>query len=495
MLRITRATLVDLGRTSVSTVLESLVVLLEDLARPYSDIAALPSHVLLSQAYVMALAADCCSANWALVVADGRAGSDTQIEVTTDAWAHMAASFPSPLDKSLVRRLFDVLTGLFDPVPEDFILPAHLLLDQAATQDIAAYSFGSVPGQSHPSSRSSDLPASRLGELEAHVKLLVGFITTSSWPSTLEYFKDVIRRLRSSVPASASASEVTGTAQDGDKPALVVLRLLAFFWVDGPKLSLIIQELCSSYLHLRRPYQNAVAAALPLLIIRWIERLPSEFVQIHQLHKRLDGGADTLFDMAQTIVDAGRRRAHLYPLQTTLLFLLPDVFEVASHLRDAKSSSVAKKVSFFDGLRKALRNGSDQATWCLVSLLRAARHFNVDDDSAFMSYALDVQDEVRDAVFRWTASNNEAMHFGQDMTTAAFVSLAHLSFDEAADALFDKSISASAPYTLRIAVVETCRYFARQSDSVKFNRLFDKALPFMQAQLAVRTLDDRPTCL
>jgi neurofibromin 1 len=162
----------------------------------------------------------------------------------------------------------------------------------------------------------------------------------------------------------------------------------------------VIQELCGSFLHLRKAFQTTVAIVLPLLITRWLERNPGEFIDLHSLHKRLDGGAETLFDMTNTMFDGGRRKALLFPFQTSLLFLLPDVFEVASNMRDVKSSSISKKVSFLEMLRKSLRNRNETAIYCLTSLLRVARHFPLDSDAALLSFALDVQEEVREAVFR-----------------------------------------------------------------------------------------------
>jgi neurofibromin 1 len=220
--------------------------------------------------------------------------------------------------------------------------------------------------------------------------------------------------------------------------------------------------------------------------MRWLDRFPREFVQLHQLHKRLDGGADTLFDMAQAATENGRRKGFFYPLQTSLLFLLPDVFEVASNLREAKSSSMVKKVSFLDGLRKALRNRNEQAGYCLVSLLRAARHFDVETDSALVSYALDVQDEVRDAVFRRLTSPVDSALFEQDMMTAAFVSLTHLNLDTSVSGFVESCIAPNAPNSFKLAAVQGCSYFAQQPYALRYHELFDTAVPFMRTQLEVR---------
>ncbi|CAM1509244.1 Fc.00g029830.m01.CDS01 [Cosmosporella sp. VM-42] len=453
ILHITRVTLVELGNTSISTVLESLLALLEDLARPYNDISAHPSHVLLSELYILSLAADCCSTHWQSLAQDG----DLEL-----------APVPPPLDEVLVSRLFDILKHLLEPIPDNYILSAQTLLDQVSTRNIAIpRSDGASSLDASDDAAGDELLESHLAEMDGHVKTVIEYVTASSWSVAFDYFRNAVYNIRTTaVPQPGSGA--SGSFQDAEKAALVVLRLLSFFWVDGPKLGLVIQEICSSFLHFRKPYQNTIAVVTPLLITRWIDRFPREFVQLHLLHKRLDGGADTLFDMTQTAADNGRRKALLYALQTTLLFLLPDVFEVASNMREAKSSNMIKKVSFLDGLRKALRNRNEQAGYCLVSLLRAARHFDAESDSALVSYALDVQDEVRDAVFRRVPTSIEAPLFEQDMMTAAFT-----------------CISAGTPSSFKMAVVQGCSYFAQQPYALRYHELFDAAVPFMRSQLEV----------
>lgn len=474
----TRATLVDLSRSAFGVILESLLCLLEDLARPYSGVATHPAHVLKSELYTVALLADCCSSNWS---------SLTSLSAN-EAVDRTDSRSPLPLDDDLVNRLFDALKQLLEPIPDHYVLPAQALLEQISERNVcvpradnASASLQRVDGQP----AEADCLVECLGELDAHVKTVVEYITASSWSSSFTYVRNVVYSIRTTSFADAS-SELSSSSQAAEKLALVIMRLLSFFWVDGPRLGLIIQEICSSYLHFRKPCQNTVAVVVPLLITRWIDRCPDQFLRLHLLQKRLDGGADTLFDMIQTGIDHGKRKGILYPLQITLLLLLPDVFEVASNMREAKSNSLVKKVSFLDGLRKALRNGNERAGYCLVTLLRAARHFDIESDSALVSYAMDVQDEVRDAIFTQSPPVSSAPYFHQDIITGAFVSLAHLNLDGCVDTLIKTCIAPSAPGRFKIAVVQACSYFARQTHPVKYKDLLDAAVPFMQSQLEVR---------
>ncbi|KAJ3498532.1 hypothetical protein NLG97_g1046 [Lecanicillium saksenae] len=461
----TQATLIKLSKTTVGVVIDSLLDLLEDLSRPFARITAHPSHILQSELYILSLVSACCSANWSARKKEGLP--------------------PEKLSEKLVTRLFDVFKSVLEPIPDDYVLPAQTLLDQTSVANITIPrpGRGSTAGTTLGFTDGLESLDSQLVEIDRHVKVIVEYMTVSSWAVTFNYLRNVIHTVRSAV--GESHAETAKNTHQNERGALIVLRLLSFCWIDGSKLGLLIQELCSSYLHFRGPYQNTVAVAMPLLITRWIDRYPDEFVMLHRLHKRLDGGADTLFDMTQTATETGRRRVYLYPLQTTLLFLMPDVFEVASNLREAKGHSVIKKVSFLDSLRKALRNGNEQAGYCLVSLLRVARHFDVESDSALVSYAMDVQDEVRDAIFRPSASMTALPVWDQSMITAALVSLSYLNLEGCVDNLYGDCVSSSAPDGFKLAMIQACCYFAQLPEPEKYEELFDKSTPLMRVQLEI----------
>jgi len=158
---------------------------------------------------------------------------------------------------------------------------------------------------------------------------------------------------------------------------------------------------------------------------------------------------------------------------------------VASNMRDAKSSSMIKKVSFLEGLRKALRNRNPSAAYCLTSLLRVARHFRLDSDAALLSYALDVQDEVREAVFRKFASGIDSAVFDDNLMTAAFVSLAYLNFETCHQNLAPLCLSANAPQDFKVAYISACCYFARQKNVGTYQPLFAKASTLIRSHLKV----------
>ncbi|KAK4165082.1 putative inhibitory regulator protein IRA1/2, partial [Cladorrhinum sp. PSN259] len=530
---ITRSTLVKISATSIAGVVAALVSLLEDLARPHGKASTVggggvithPPHILLSELYILELIADCCHANWyktttSLLTTSSSASDNNKYGPLSPA-ERASFSPPAPVPEGLISRMFECIKLIFEPIPEGYLLPAKTILDDSSARRIA------IPPPEEPvrtplSAPSNEPPeTSRLLQIhapaiETHIKMIVEYVTVSSWQKSFELFRSVMYAARSSAAPQGSAQVPNAAAVEDERSALVMLRLVSFFWADSQKLSQVIGEFCSGFLHFRKSFQNAVAVITPLLITRWIDRFPNEFVTMHNnnsssssMQKRRENAPDTLFDMTQTVAvaDNARRRTQLYPMQMTLLFLLPDVFEVASNMREAKSGGMVKKAQILEGFRKLLRNRNEQAAFCLVLLLRAARHFDADSDSALLSYAMDVQDEVRDAVFRRFPPGSGQMGgpegggaFEQDIMTAAFVSLCHLNFEACVDSLALTCLAPSAPHSFKIAVIQACAYFARLVNKERFVRLFVAASAFIQRELQTMSemlhegyIEDQPT--
>ncbi|KAH7346669.1 hypothetical protein BKA65DRAFT_282221 [Rhexocercosporidium sp. MPI-PUGE-AT-0058] len=515
---LTRGTLVGISPSCIGTVVEALTQLLEELSQPFKGIQVHPVHVLHSELYILELLAECCSIHWASVNASG--ASATEEEVLSDAeqsdsdldkktTSSPDAKYdqkrrasrnrlldrdnpPAPLTDDLVKRLIDAVKLFSRPVPESYVLPAANILDDVFKGLSAGESYlpEGLPVNGHVNgSEVSKLLVDKSDAIEAYTREIIEYVSYSNWSRVLEYLKNALQQAAHQPTGNPAQANFVA---DDDRNALVSIRLISSLWVDSRKLSVVIQELCGSFLHLRKNFQTTVAIVLPLLITRWLERNPGEFIDLHSTHKRLDGGAETLFDMTNTMFDGGRRKALLYPFQTSLLLLLPDVFEYASNMREVKSSSsIAKKVSFLETLRKALRNRNETAIYCLTSVLRVARHFPLDSDAAVLSYALDVQEEVREAVFRRHSPGTDAASMDNALMCAAFVSLAHLDFETCVESLTPICLASNAPQDVKIAVISACSHFARQTNADEYLPLFTKVAEFVRSQLRATALRRR----
>ncbi|RYC65279.1 hypothetical protein CHU98_g953 [Xylaria longipes] len=481
---ITRASIVKLGATSIALILHSLVSLLEDLARPYKNLSSHHFYVLQSEIYIVALAADCCSAHCQALRKSASSVSPP------DGSPSNTPVFPKPLDDNLVKRVFGHLKLLLEPVPDGYVIPAKAILEDDFVREILDPRY-EEPARSLASSSGSDTARDTIGsrdsddereDIEPFIKVIVEFVSAANWSASFDYVRFAIRSKRATTSAQANSTQSLVMSEE-DRTLLVIIKFLSYLWVDAQKLGLVMQELSSTFLHFRRTYQNTVALVAPLLIFKWIERYPREFVRLHSQRRKLDGGPDTLADMAYSLGDNGRRRSSLYPFQTTLLMLVPEVFEVASNLRDVKGGNMSKRVAFLEGLRKGLRNKNETAGVCLVILLRAARHFPSNSESAFLSYVMDIQDELRDAVFRRHHPVGDGILFEQDLTTAALISLIDLNLDVYVDSLVQVCAQPSAPLSFKVAIMQTCSYFARRQNAQDYRRLYVAVAGFIQHTL------------
>lgn len=506
----------DISNTSIGEVVEALLQQLRELSSQYHSFSSHPTHVIYSEFYILHLIADCCTAHWDNV--NGRipeigntqnpgAGTYTSDAIynarlqangrASTVYAPQNHPFgirsvsPLPLDESLAGKLLSATLSFLAPISEAFVLPATVILDDEFS--IPATPPNNYRTSSESSSASTTFPGAkdnlellrvRSHDIERDTRTILEFLSASNWAFVFEFLKVKLREMRTSQSGQSGNTQHSLMAED-DRNFLISLRVIASLWVDARKLGTVIQELCGSFLHLRKPFQHTVGIVLPLLITRWLERNPQEFEDLHVMHKKLDGGADTLFDMTNTVTDNGKEKSIFYPLQTSVLFLLPDVWEVATGMRDVKSSSMAKKMSFLDGLRKAMRNRNSTAAYCLVSLLRVARHFDLDSDSALLSYALDVQDEIREAIFRRFSPGIDAAVFDCELLTAAFVSISHLNFEACKENLAPLCLATSSPQDFKIAFVSACCHFARQPNAESFQPMFSLISPFIHSYLRV----------
>lgn len=376
--------------SDIEPVIEALLSLLEGITPFDKPISSHPPHVLHSEIYVLDLLTECCSAYWNGVViaadvgkgtvapgqkTDNIKNSQSNKGVRSPSALRMK-TVPSSLSTGLVARIIETVGFFLIPLPEDHVLDTSKILDgrngTASVADIDLMRKG------------ADRLSEQQHQLESFSRMIIEFVSATNWTYMFNFIQSTLRSLRSAHPPQSSANSADSVEEE--HKSLVALRMIADLWVDGTKLRLILQEICGSFLHLRRPYQNTVAIVLPMLINRWLDNSPNEFVDLHTTQKKLDGGADTLFDMTISMIDAGRKKAIVWPFQTALLFVNFEVWEVASNLRE-RAGSISKRAAFLKDLVKTLRSSRsiplrEAAAFCLINIMRVARHFPPDSESA-----------------------------------------------------------------------------------------------------------------
>ena len=130
------------------------------------------------------------------------------------------------------------------------------------------------------------------------------------------------------------------------------------------------------------------------------------------------------------------------------------------------SAAAARKVIFLENLRKSLRlpRSSDIAATCLVNICQAASYFPPDSDSALLSFALDVQNEMREEIFKkqLPGPSIEESMVDRELMTKAFVSLCHLSIDSVITHLVPWCLDRNTPVSWKISLFAGASMLAQQ---------------------------------
>ncbi|KAI9815632.1 MAG: Ras GTPase activating protein ira2 [Thelocarpon impressellum] len=544
LFKLTRATLTEASKSDISVTIAGLTSVLDELSTvwqsPADDvlvrrgsrreqkagpIRSRANHILQSELYVVELLADCCRAHWnsirdaenangsgppshapsspdehpeSATAASLRSNSDLSgitLEVGTVPLLLDSAGgrkrgaenshsvVPQSLPDSQVMHLLNTLTYIVTPVVDAYQVP------NASYRDLGV--LGGPRGAGGIQNGDGKLYAGdrSLGRLDRSAFQIMEYLSASNWSLVFNHIQSKLKTLRALPVNPNSGNGVSADVMtDPEANALAGLQVMAHLWINRRKLSAVVQELRGCFLNLQKTAQIAIAVLLPETIGQWLDNNPDEFVQLHTSDERLDGGAEFLFDMSNTMATDARLKEFLWPFQTSLVLLIPEVFWIAGNMKDANKGNLAKKAAFLSGLRQSLRSSrsSNTAAFCLVGICRVAHHFPVDSDAALLSYALDVQLEVREEVFKPAPSDDERT-FDLRLMTAAVVSLSHLNLDSILQHLVPWCFDNESMLQVKLAVFHSCAIMARQPDAERYDLLFAAVGPHCRDFLLQRS--------
>jgi neurofibromin 1 len=412
-----------------------------------------PQLVLLTQTYLVELLADCTAANWdaADVAHQDLPFDDNTTSAFSSRRSRRRDVDPPPLDDGQARYTMELLLKLTSTPNVEEAQPEK-------------------KGQ-QAEERSLDGLPKKPSELDKATFKVIEFLSASNWPLVYQTMRAKLKILRSS-------------SEDVDASGL---QFIAHLSLNQKKLSLVLQEISGSFLPLRKTPQNTLAALLPEAIHRWIDSHPKDFIQLHQAQQRLEGGADILFDFAGSLTDGTKRRAVIWPLQTALVLLLPEVFVHADMSGSQRGNSLAKKIVFLNNLRQALRQpkSADIAASCLITICRAGSLFTNDSDSALLSFALDMQNDMGEEIFKKSPLGAPAAEdvVDRDVLIKAFVSLARLSVDSVVEHLVPRCLDKNSPMSFKITVFAGAAVLASQPNPEQYAILFETIAPELREYL------------
>lgn len=254
-------------------------------------------------------------------------------------------------------------------------------------------------------------------------------------------------------------------------PNTAELRLVECADLQRARLGSIIQELCTSFLHLKRTAQQTMSLVVRRTIWSWIQYHPSEFAHLFSSSRRFEGGPDLLFDHVHSLAESTKKKLVFWPMMTALLILCPDIVSRAAVGDGRKSGSVAKKLNFLETLRKSFRNSklSDIAALCCVDICKAAT-CTPRAETGLRLLVPDLEGELKEKLFdpqRSSATVNKQVEIS--LMIDLFVALFRLDPHKALRDLVPVCTADSSPIAFKVVLVRACVLLASERSRLPWN--------------------------
>ncbi|CAG8470540.1 8562_t:CDS:10 [Ambispora gerdemannii] len=260
------------------------------------------------------------------------------------------------------------------------------------------------------------------------------------------------------------------TSTHDEWPETAELKLLECSDLNSKRLSMVLQELCGTFLHLKRSSQTVMAVILRKAIWNWIEVFPAEFVTLCQSQKRMEGGPEILFDICYNLADNTRRKTVFWPLQTMLLILCPDIL-LSAAMADRGTAVMSKKALFLETLKKSLRKSAlaDVAAVCYVDICKASTYVAKSDNSALRLIVPEIENELKEKLFDPNRPFTTEAHVDQRLMTDCLTALFRLNPRNALHSLISVCLQENAPNAFKLVLVKSCYDLASEENRLPWN--------------------------
>ncbi|KAI8388661.1 uncharacterized protein BYT42DRAFT_242275 [Radiomyces spectabilis] len=291
----------------------------------------------------------------------------------------------------------DIVVPALDEALVSFVLVLMVQLlhqSHAISHGDQRYGFASSTGSNGSLERTPTIatrfPDPYAKELATEIYRTTGrilyYVSASNWNTYYGRIKEAVQFL--------------GTTNDMGDITIPELRLLECSCLTRQRLHTVLSELSPHFLHMKFGAKLQFSHMIRKAIWKWIECYPSEFAEVCNSEKRLLGGSELLFDMCSSAADNTKNKTILWPLQTILLVLSPDLLLQA--FLDKPSAPNNRRTAFLGTLRTSLRSSRapEIAAVCYVDLCKAATYVPPTEDSVLRHIAADIADDLRDKL--WT---------------------------------------------------------------------------------------------
>ncbi|CAI2172941.1 5991_t:CDS:10 [Funneliformis geosporum] len=422
-----------------------------------------PFEVLQSQLLILKILSACMTSHWKYYRGTQREleamrQSADNVSFTGDDNSSVTTLVNQP--KFKLPRSWDDPPALEDSLAKYILSILSRFLHQMASQEdnnTGQPPNGSPAGLSpnpSTSTQGSSATFDLISDIYKNAGRVIFYISASNWNVVFSRIKTRIGYL---------------TSTNDEWPETAELKLLECSDLNSKRLSMVLQELCGSFLHLKRSAQTMMANVLRKAIWNWIEVFPAEFVTLCQSQKRLEGGPEILFDYCNNIADSHvRKKSVFWPLQTMLLILCPDILMNAS--MSDRTSSTNKRVAFLDSLKQSLRRSrlADVAVVCYVDICKASTYVAKNDSSALRLIVPDIENDLKAKLFDPSRPFMNESQIDQKLMTDCLTALFRLNQDTL-ESLIPVCLSENAPNAFKLVLVKSCYAIASEENRFPWN--------------------------
>ncbi|KAG2213997.1 hypothetical protein INT47_001268 [Mucor saturninus] len=489
----TVAAIIELSVYKLPVIVNQLALVLESISKNIQPLAQtstepyIPFDVLQSQLFIIRLLSACLQHQWTWFKKQAQRISQ-ETNITEEAVAAAAATgayndMSNSSDLSSSSNLSDKTPAphhyspkddvQIDPPPLDEALVTFLLvlmsrflsqmhiLEERNEQNALLSSEHTNDGLA-AASKVDPQTLEYIREIYNTSGKVLYYVSASNWPSYYAKIKNAINIL-------GAVSE----SSDTNPPEV---RILAFSCLNIPKLHTVLSDLSPYFLNMKIQGKLLFAKMMRMAIWKWMEMKPSQFAAICASSSRPLAGSEILFDMCNVAADNSRKKSVLWPLQTILLALTPDLL-VQAFLDDRGLQN--RRTGFPRLLKKALQASRTQeiAAICYVDLCKAATYISPNEDTILRHIAADVEDILREKVWdfsRTSAVDNLSSTLGYTISHQALVTdyfLARLCLDpkKTLSTLVPTLLEDDVPTVFKQAFVNSCLTIALEERTLPWN--------------------------
>ncbi|CAI2169037.1 10253_t:CDS:10, partial [Funneliformis geosporum] len=460
--------IVDLSRYKLATIVQNLSRLLENISEstPTAFEENPTVDKLQSQLFILKILSACMFAYWKYY-------KGMQMEVSSKI---ISESHEEPSNQSKLPKSWDDPPTLDEKLAKAIlkVLSRFLFLMESQEDNNPSIPVGPSGGKGEPSihninSQAAWSPAiyDLVSDIFKHAGRVIFFISASNW-------EVVFARIRVRIAFLSST--------DDEWPDVSELKLLECSDLDSNRLSMVLQELCNSFKHLKRNAQISMAVVLRKAIWNWIEVFTSEFVTLCQSQTSMDG-ASSLFDII-----AKKDKSLFWPVQTMLLILCPERLMCAIK-SDKSSKQSVLKVQFFETLKKSLRNrNAEVAAVCYVDIFKASTYVK-NEASALRLIVPDIENELKETLFDPNRPFPNEQNVDQKLMTDCLTALFRISPENTLRSLIPTFVHENVPNAFKLVLVKSCYSIASEESRFPWSPKIKSMYPFLADPLRKLFLD------